>query len=121
MHQTYPSIIKVITPWLLLLGFMMLSQPQKLPVLLLIVPFVLLFVALMSTWAVVVPALHRLLGKRGYAGARRLRVTVCGSAVLLIILQSLGQLTLRDMITIGAIAVLGYLYVGRSRSERQGK
>jgi len=121
MNKKHHTTIKIAAPWVLLLGFMVVTQPQKLPVLLLIVPFVLLFVALMNTWAVGVPALRRLLGKRGYAGALRLRVAVCGSLVLLIILQSLGQLTLRDMLTIGAIVVIGYLYVARSRSGEQSK
>jgi hypothetical protein len=107
--------------WICLTVFMMCTKPQNLPVLLLIVPFVLLFVALMSTWGLVVPVLHRLMGQRGYAGSRRLRVTVCGSVVLLIILQSLGQLTLRDLLTIVAIAIIGYLYIGRSRSTDTGR
>jgi hypothetical protein len=85
----------------------------------LIIPFVLLFVALMSLWSLVVPLLHRLFGQRGYAGSRRLRITVCGSLVLFIIMQSLGQLTLRDLLTIVAIAAVGYIYIGRSRSESQ--
>jgi len=110
-------LIRTGIAWASLLGFMLLFRPQSLPVILLIVPFVLLFVALMSLWGLIVPLIRRVTGKRGYAGSRRLRITVCGSLVLLIILQSLGQLTIRDVGTILAIAVLGYLYIGRSRSE----
>lgn len=109
-------IVRAVVAWVLLGGFMMLSQPQKMPVLLLIVPFVLLFSALTYTWLVIAPLLRRLVGKRGYAGSPRLRITVCGSIVLLMVMQSLGQLTLRDVLTIVAIATIGYLYIGRSRS-----
>jgi hypothetical protein len=114
--DTKQRIIRTSVAWAALLLFMTLSHPQHLPVFLLIVPFVLLFWALISLWGLVVPFLRRLVGKRGYSGSRRLRFTVCGSLVLLIILQSLGQLTVRDVGTIAAIAVIGYLYIGRSRS-----
>jgi hypothetical protein len=121
MHKKNKAAITVVTPWAILLGFMVLSQPQKLPVLLLIVPFILLLIALMNTWKVAVPLLYRLVGKRGRVSTARLRVAACGSVVLLLVLQSLGQLTLRDVLTILAIIVIGYVYSGRSRPEQQGK
>ena len=114
--DTKKRIVRTSVAWATLLLFMTLFHPQHLPVLLLIVPFVLLFWALISLWGLVVPVLRHLIGKRGYSGSRRLRITVCGSLVLLIIMQSLGQLTVRDVFTILAIAVIGYLYIGRSRS-----
>lgn len=119
--ENKPHIIRAGIAWAVLLGFMLVSQPQKLPVILLVVPFVLLFVALMSTWVALVPIARRLVGKRGYAGSPRLRVTVCGSVVLLMVMQSLGQLMVRDMLTILAIVTIGYLYLGRSRSLQRSK
>jgi hypothetical protein len=116
LMQIKKQLIQTLVAWGALLVFMMVFRPQNIPVLLLVVPFVLLFVALMSLWGLVVPVLRRITGRRGYAGSRRLKVTVCGSIVLLLVLQSLGQLTLRDVGTIVAIAVLGYVYIGRSRS-----
>lgn len=116
--QIKKYLTRTIVAWVVLLAFMMVSRPQKLAVLLLIVPFVLLFTALVSSWSLIVAVLHRLSGKRTYAGNRRLRLTVCGSLVLCLILQSLGQLTLRDFFTIVAIAGLGYAYIGRSRSTQ---
>jgi len=114
-------LIRTCILWGLLLGFMMLTRPQKLPVLLLIVPFVLLFAALVYTWVLLVPLGRHLTGKRGYPGSRRLRLTVCGGLVLVLVLQSLGQLTVRDFCTIVAIAALGYLYIGRSRSQANNR
>jgi hypothetical protein len=119
--DTKKRIVRTIAAWTALLAFMMISNPQHLPVILLIVPFILLFIALIMLWGLVVPLLRRLLGRRGYEGSRRLRITVCGSLVLLLIMQSLGQLTIRDFGTIVAIAVIGYLYIGRSRSGEQQK
>jgi hypothetical protein len=98
--------------------FMMLSRPDKLPVIGLIVPFVLLFLALYSSW--------RLLGllKARYTtevgelrGRPRLGTAICLSLVLLLVLQSLGQLTVKDVVTVGAIAVLGYLYLMRNHAS----
>jgi len=91
-----------------------LSNPSGLPVVVLIVPFVLLFVALYTLWM--------LLGEvkvRYFARGRprqRLGMAVCASVVLLIVLQSLGQLTLRDVLTVAAIITVGYLYLARMRS-----
>lgn len=105
--------------WGILGVFMLVSRPEKLPVVVLIVPFVLLFIALMSL-AGLLQALYHRYGTRDrvdHLGRRRLRVTVCISLVLVLVLQSLGQLTLRDVATIVAIAIIGYLYVGRGLIE----
>jgi hypothetical protein len=95
----------------------MFFNPARLPVVVLIVPFVLLFIAIYSTWG-----MAGLLKRRFYdkdsepqAPRRRLRLALCLSAVLLIILQSLGQLTVRDIVTLLAIVALGYFFVARNR------
>jgi hypothetical protein len=111
------QIIRTVIIWLLLLVFMTVFDPNKLPVLLLIVPFILLFAALYSTWNTI--AAIRGEYARG-SGAqprprKRLGCILSASAVLLLILESLGQLTIRDVVTIGAILILGYIYVLRSR------
>jgi hypothetical protein len=101
-----------IIAWFILAVFLVLSQPDKLPVVLLILPFVLLFIALYSLWTLAQQVRVRLLinGKPH----RHLGAVVCASVVLLIVLQSLGQLTLRDVLTIAGIVVIGYLYLGRT-------
>ena len=47
-------------------------------------------------------------------GRSRLKSVTCLCIVLLLVLQSLGQLTLRDSITVAALATVGYLYFVRS-------
>lgn len=101
--------------WLVLLVFMVVCQPSQLPVIVLIVPFVLLFTGLFSLWGLLQMLYERFITKKQGRRHRRLGAMVCGSAVLLVILQSLGQLTLRDAGTVAAIAVIGYLYVARNR------
>lgn len=101
--------------WGVLGTCMLLTRPTELPVVLLIVPFVLLAVAFYNMWLLiglvrirysnkpVAPVLHAKLG---------LVISVC--AVLLLVLQSLGQLTVRDVVTLLAAVGLGYLYLTRS-------
>ena len=97
--------------------FMMLSQPAKLPVIGLIVPFVLLFLALYSTWRLLGLLKVRYTTQGGeLQGRPRLGLAICLSLVLLLVLQSLGQLTAKDVVTVGGIAVLGYLYLARNRA-----
>lgn len=100
---------------------MTLFRPDSLPVVVLIVPFVLIYAALYYLWGLVSVAAARLLaGVQGARGApdrprSRLGMAVSASLVLLVVLQSLGQLTLRDVLTLAGIIALGYLYVARSR------
>ena len=99
-----------------LVGFMMLFQPDKLPVIGLIVPFVLLFATFYSLWRLLSMLRARYFGKNGeFAPRKRLAIGVPLTGVLLIVLQSLGQLTLKDVLTVVAILILGYLYLGRSQ------
>lgn len=113
-HQTYKTIII----WALLFIFMAATRPNALPIIGLIVPFVLLYMALHSTWRVVkgLQARYTLTGVESNT-SRQMGVVVCLSIVLMTILQSLGQLTIRDVITIGAIFVIGYLYIARNRDS----
>lgn len=100
----------------MLVLFMGLFRPDGLPVIVLIVPFGLLFVAFLSLWDLLRGVYRRYFtdGPEA-AGPSRLGATVCGSTVLLLILQSLGQLTLRDIGTVIAIVAIGYLYLVRNR------
>lgn len=99
--------------WISLAVFMGLSDPTKLSVVLLIVPFVLLFAACYGLWELLQEIGLRLFGRP--RSSKRLGAVVCISVVLLLVLQSLGQLTLRDVITVAAIVSVGYLYVGRMK------
>jgi len=110
------QLIKTTVTWVVLLGFMMLFQPDKLPVVGLIVPFVLLFAALYGSWLLIGMIRSRYFAKEHERRPhKQLGMAVSASAVLLLVLQSLGQLTARDVVTVIATVVLGYLYLARSR------
>jgi O-antigen ligase len=111
------QLIRTIVAWGVLVAFMLFFNPAKLPVVVLIAPFVLLFIAIYSTWGMVVLLKRRFYDKNNdpQAPRRRLRLALCLSTVLLIILQSLGQLTLKDVVTLLAIVALGYFFLARNR------
>lgn len=106
------QMLQACLAWALLGAFLVFLNPGGLPVVLLIVPFLLLFVALYLLWQLV----RRIrVVYFAYDGTvhRHLGAVVCSTLVLLLVLQSLGQLTLRDVITVGIIIGLGYIYLGR--------
>jgi hypothetical protein len=105
-------LLNTILAWVCLSVFLAISTPNELPVVALIVPFVLLFAAAYSSWSLIQQTRIRYLA-RGKAH-KRLGLVVSVCAVLLLVLQSLGQLTLRDVITVAAIVFLGYVYMGRA-------
>ena len=101
--------------WGVLLAFMCTFRPAQLPVFALIVPFVLLFAALYSLWGLLEALRQHYSGEQARPPHRRFGAVVCASLVLLLVLQSLGQLLFRDVITLLGAVVLGYLYLTRSQ------
>jgi hypothetical protein len=93
---------------IILLLFLLVTNPQSLPSISLVIPFVLLFIA-------IVCGLSYLLGLIGLSSRSRLRFGLLGGSVpvVLLVLQSLGQLTLRDVLVILALFVTAYFYVSR--------
>ncbi len=110
------KIVQMICLWLALGAFMAVCSPDKLPVVVLIVPFVLLYAAFYSTWNLGIALRARFFVRtQPILLHRPLGMALSLSTVLLIVLQSIGQLTLRDAVTVLAVVVIGYLYVTRSR------
>ena len=94
---------------LILLFILFNTDPQKMPSVVLIVPFVLLFVAIFS-------AIIFLLGMHGkLPRPKKARISAaCASVpVVLLVLQSLGQLTPKDMLVIFLLFATSYFYISR--------
>ena len=117
------QLVRTGVAWGALLAFMAVFQPAKLPVVGLIVPFVLLFWAFYGVWNLLNLLRTRYFARQTWQPSRRLGLAVCLTAVFLIVLQSLGQLTVRDVLTVLAILLLGYAYVARnlSRAPRENR
>jgi len=117
------QLVRTGVAWGALLAFMAAFQPTKPPVIGLIVPFVLLFGAFYSLWNLLNLLRTRYFARQNWQPSRRLGLAVCLTVVFLLVLQSLGQLTLRDVLTVLAILLLGYAYVARnlSRTPRENR
>jgi hypothetical protein len=100
---------------LLLLVFILSTNPQTLPSVLLILPFILVFIFVFLT-------LLSIGTSRGVMRAKAARVAVFGAALptLILVLQSLGQLTLRDVLTILVLFCMAYFYMTRFTGRVQG-
>ncbi|HKU19248.1 MAG TPA: hypothetical protein VJP80_08390 [Candidatus Saccharimonadales bacterium] len=99
----------VLTSLVALILLLITTQPTKLPSALLILPFVLMFFVLTG-------AIGLLLSWRSTRlTAKKYKLGALGASlpVLLLVLQSIGQLTLRDVLIIIALFALAYFYVAR--------
>lgn len=100
---------------------LLLTNPKEMPSILLIIPFVLLFVANYVTAMLVLNVAAGTGANTTVARWRLIRprviaVLVSGFPVLLLTLQSIGQLTARDLITSCVIFILAYFYIAKSSS-----
>lgn len=101
--------------WVALFAMLVLTNPTHLPIFILIIPFGLLYLAIVASWKLI----HAIV-----SDAEQKTTTVSGGALFasivigLIALASIGQLTLRDVLTITLLSVLGYFYI--SRNKKQG-
>jgi len=119
------ALIKVLVPWALLVLLLLLSNPAKLPSTILVVPFVLLFLAIYFT----ITEGARLLrdSQQGEAadpliGKHRLvAALIAALPVLLLTLQSIGQLTMWDVLMVGGLFAVAYFYIIKSSISPSGR
>jgi len=102
------SIIISSIAGLILFGILIGTNPTELPSIILMVPFTLLFTII---WCLSFSNFR----KRGMSRLRsvRLSLVLAGLPVSLLLLQSIGQLTPRDITTILAFFALAYFYISR--------
>jgi len=92
----------------ILLLFLFMTDPQSIPSVLLIVPFILLFIIITGGAALGLDAWQVPRSKALKVGA-----TVAAVSVLLLGLQSLGQLTVGDVLAVIVLFSVAYLYASR--------
>jgi hypothetical protein len=103
-------VAKIIGSCLALLAVLTFTtQPARLPSVALIVPFLLMFAILALSIALFLAWRH------GGMQTKALRSGTIGAVlpILLLVLQSLGQLTLRDALTLFALFGLAYFYMSK--------
>jgi hypothetical protein len=106
MKRALEIILFCMAALALLLGA---TQPTKLPSFVLIVPFLLMFCALALGISLIIA------WRSSKLTAKNVRIGALGAAlpILLLVLQSIGQLTVRDVLIIVVLFVLAYFYVAR--------
>jgi len=99
---------------LLLTLLLCTTQPARLPSAVLIVPFALMFAILALTISLAIGWRH------GGMSARALRAGFLGAVlpILLLVLQSVGQLTVRDALTLFALFGITYFYMSKVNAVR---
>ena len=118
MKQRIFRVAKILLPWLIILLLLLLSSPSRLPSAVLIVPFLLLFIAIYVTVKEVMHLLrggeqNKIVGMRA-SRPRLIAGLVAGFPVLLLVLQSIGQLTAWDVLTVVALFIVAYFYIIKS-------
>lgn len=109
LKDTYKRPLYTVLLFVSLPVFMLITNPESLPLPLLVIPFLLLFAALYLTVKLLLDRYFSNLYGRPLKGVA---FTLAGLPVLLIILQSIGQLSIRDLlITLGL--VLGLIFYFR--------
>lgn len=99
------------TCFFLLLGMFLGFDPNKLPSFLLILPFIFIFI---SVFAFVTFSCQ----KYGMGRTKSVRVGIlcAGIPTMLLVLQSIGQLTIRDVLTLSVLFILSFFYIARTAS-----
>jgi hypothetical protein len=112
----------MLSPWALLVGLLLLSDPTKLPSTILVIPFVLLFAAIYLSITEGTRLLRRGEQNRGVGAKPRLVAGLIACLpVLLLTLQSIGQLTVWDMLMVGGLFVIAYFYIIKSSIAPSGQ
>jgi hypothetical protein len=85
------------------------TDPNSVPSSILVLPFLLLFLLLLT-------AIYVLLQTRGVPSHKSLKIGALGAVapLALLVLQSIGQLTVRDVLVLAALFGLSYFYISRN-------
>jgi hypothetical protein len=114
--RKYYVYIRIVIPLAALVIFMTTTNPQALPSVLLVMPFVLFFLTVYMTMLALFELSGMMHGRIFGSGLIRPRVVaglVAGFPTLLLVLQSIGQLTPKDALTATGIFIVAYFYVAK--------
>jgi c-di-AMP phosphodiesterase-like protein len=108
MKPSRKRFILAIIIFVFMIGLLFGTNPNSLPLLLLLGPFILLFLSLYLFMQLI---LDRFVSNLSKHARRGLSATLAALPVLLLVLQSISQLTSRDLlITVGLIALLLFYF-----------
>lgn len=107
------TILHALLSWTGLALFLLVTKPTSMPLIFLIIPFCLLYAAIFLTTKVIIAYNTRSRPLRSPL-VGHLPLVIASMAVLVIALQSVGQLSIRDVVALGLLILVGYFYVHRN-------
>lgn len=115
MKQRIVRVAKVLAAWICTVLLLIATNPSKLPSALLIVPFLLLFIAIYLTVKEILHLMrggdqNKIVGMKA-SRPRLIAALIAAFPVLLLVLQSIGQLTAWDILTVVALFIVAYFYI----------
>ena len=117
MHKAKNQVRVSLLVVILLLGFLLFTNPNNLPILLLITPIFLLFVFLTSSISVVLKALHKNPASNP-SGVSVYAVTFSFVTCLALLLRSIDQLNGKDILLIIILFVVSIFYIRHIRPSK---
>ena len=111
-RQKLYQLGRVIALYVVLFAWLSLTDPRKLPIVLLIVPFALLFAAVFMTVSLLI---RQFLPRMGENKRRLASACISGLPCFLLILSSVNQLTWRDTALVAFLSIFLLFYASRAR------
>ena len=114
-QKVVKKVLKVLALWVCTVPLLILTNPTKLPSALLTAPFLLLFAAIYMTAKEILYLMssgeqNKVIGMR-VSRPRLIAVLIAAFPVLLLVLQSIGQLTTWDILTVVVLFIVAYFYI----------
>jgi len=96
----------------ILLALLFGIDPTTTPSFVLVIPFLLIFIFILCV-------VSYLLERRGVVRNKSIQIAVlsAGIPLVLLVLQSIGQLTVRDVLTLTVLFVLSYFYISKAAAS----
>lgn len=116
MVKKHKQILLIVAFWLALAAMIFLLNPQDAPLPLLIVPFVLFFAALYHSAKYF---LHQVTPNMSVTRVSLLAVSASAVPTFLLVLSSVEQLTIRDILLLATLLIMTVFYVRKSHIFNQ--
>ena len=116
MINKHKQILLITACWLALVAIILLFNPQETPLPLLIVPFMLFFAAVYLSSKYF---LHQVTPNMSVARVSLLSVSVSAVPTFLLVLSSVEQLTIRDIMLLATLLIITVFYVRKSHIFNQ--
>lgn len=118
MKHKLVKLAAILGSWACTVLLLLFTSPANLPSAVLIAPFILLYISIFVTVKELMHLLrggdqNKIVGMKA-SRPRLIAALIAGFPVLLLILQSIGQLSTWDILTVVALFIVAYFYIVKS-------